>query len=179
MTTQVIIEILGSGGGGSPPVSDPDGVGLYLPSAYEATEFFAVVQFLIEETEIDPITEEETVTVTPASSVESDFPFSFYNITYTNINDSTIRIDGPILNVFQDQFYQFVLPDLTTPVLPFNTEEEFLSLIKYQKPSNNTILFEYEFLINEQYDTEVYQWINWKYETAVGNIENLVLQGLK
>lgn len=179
MTTEVIINILDTGGGGSPPVSDPDDEGLYLPDAYEATAFFAIVEFLIQETIVDGESEEETVIITPASSVTSDFDFAFYNITYTQINANTIRIDGPILNVFQDQYYQFVLPDLSTPILPFNTTEEFLSLIRYQKPASNTTLFEYSFLVNEVYDTAVYQWINWKFESAVGNIDDLVSRGLK
>jgi hypothetical protein len=175
---EVIINILETGGGGSPPASDP-GEGLYLPDAYEATTFYAIVEFLIQTTTVDPLTEEETIETVPATSVTSDFDFEAYNITYTQINDYTIRIDGPILNVFNDQYYQFVLPDLTTPILPFNTEEEFLSLIRYQKPSVNTTLFTYSFLVNESYETAVYQWINWLYDSAVGNIEDLVSRGLK
>ena len=174
---EVIINILDTGGGGGPPVSDPDGEGLYLPDAYEATAFFAIIEFLIQETIVDPETLEESVIITPASSVTSDFDFESYNITYTQINANTIRIDGPILNVFTDQYYQFVLPDLSTPILPFDTEEEFYSLIKYQKPASNTILFEYSFLVNDLYDTAVYQWINWKYETAVNNIQALASKG--
>jgi hypothetical protein len=178
MTTEVIIEVLDYGGGGTPPESDPAGEGLYLPGAYEATPFFAIIEFSLQETVIDPITLDEVVTITTASSVTSDFDFNSYGITYTDINDSTIRLDGPILNVFPDQFYRFVLPDLSTPVLPFNTEEEFLSLIEYQKPSANSTLFQYTFLIDEVYPATVNQWINWTYDSAVGNIESLILRGL-
>jgi hypothetical protein len=177
MTTELIINVTDYSGGGSPPGSDPAGAGLYLPDAYEATAFFAVIEFLIQETIIDPETGEETITVTPVSSVTSDFDFAAYNMTYTQINNYTVRLDGPILNVFTDQYYQFVLSDMSTPILPFDTEEEFYSLIKYQKPSANTILFEYSFLVDEVFDTAVYQWINWKYETAVNNITSLSTKG--
>lgn len=184
MTTQVIINVTDYSGGGSPPASDPEGAGLYLPSAYEATPFFAIVEFLIETVTIDPQTGEETVILTPASSVTSDFDFETYNMTYTQINNYTIRIDGPILNVFTDQFYQFAVPDdttpipnITTPILPFDTDVEFYSVIKYQKPSVNTVLFNYTFLVNNTFNTVVYQWINWRFDTAVNNIRNLASKG--
>ena len=181
-TSRVIINILSTGGGGSPPEEDPTNAEeLYFPSAYESLDFFVEFEFLIEET-TEPDEEEggeaEVVTF-PASTVETTFDFDAYNITYTSINDYTFRIEGPILNVFQDQFYQFVLPDLSTPQLPFDTEEEFLSLIKYQKPASNTIEFEYDFLVNNTFDVSVYQIIVWRFQTAVNNIANLVSKGLK
>lgn len=179
MSTRVIINILETGGGGSPPETDPAGEGLYLPNAYEATPFFAVFEFLIEETIVDPESGEETVNLFPATTVTSDFNFEFYNITFTKINNHTVRIDGPIFNVFQDQFYQFVLPDLTTPILPFDTEDEFLSLIRYKKPSSNQILFEYTFKVNETFDVTVFQWIIWLFNTAINNIDALIARGLK
>jgi len=184
MTTRVIINILETGGGGAPDSIDPESEDLYLPSAYEATPFYAIIEFLIEETTvINQESGEEITTVTPAFNVTSDFDFANYGMTFTKINDSTVRLDGSVINVFTDQFYKFVLPDLTTPILPFNTETEFLSLIEYNMPANNNILFDYEFKVYQTattfLDTTVYQWIVWKFESAVANIAALVAKGLK
>jgi hypothetical protein len=179
MSTRVIINVLETGGGGDPPDQDPAGAGLYLPTAYEATPFFAVFEFLIEETIIDPVTNEEIINVYPATKVTTNFNFSQYSITYTQINANTSRIDGPVLNAFPDQFYQFVLPDLSTPILPFDTEEDFLSLIRYKKPSANQILLEYTFEVNDTFNVSVFQWIIWLFVTAVNNIDALVARGLK
>lgn len=183
MTRQVIINILETGGGGTPPESDPVGVGLYLPDAYEGTPFFAVVEFLFEEIIIDPETEEETVIITIPNDVTSDFDFENFGLEFTKVNVNTVRIEGSIINVFLDQFYRFVLPDLTTPILPFDTEEEFLSLIEYKKPSSNTVLFEYTFKVFDSPTTfeevSVFQWINWLFTSAVANIDALVAKGLK
>lgn len=176
---EVVINILETGGGGSPPDSDPTVEGLYLPDAYEATPFFAVVQFLIRTTIIDPETLEETFTEEPASSVTSSFNFAQYGITYSNVDASTIRLDGPVVNAFTDQYYQFVLPDMSTPILPPNTTTPFYSLIKYSPPANKTILLTYTFTVNNSYDVVVNQFINWLYESAVGNIDNLVSRGIK
>ena len=184
MTTRVIIEVLETGGGGAPSSIDPESEDLYLPSAYEATPFYAIIQFLIEETStINQESGEEITTVTPAFNVTSDFDFAYHGMTFTKINASTVRLDGPVINVFADQFYKFVLPDLTTPILPFNTNVEFLSLIEYNMPSVNNIRFDYEFKVYKTstifFDTTVYQWIVWKFESAVGNIAALVAKGLK
>jgi len=179
-STRVIINITATGGGGTPPVPDPENEEeIYLPTAYEAVAFFVEFEFLIEETtesqNEDGNTEVQTF---PATSVETDFDFDQYNITYTKLTDNKVRIEGPIRNAFLDQFYQFVLPDMSTPILPPDTQEEFYSLIKYQKPANNSVELEYEFLVNNQYTVSVFHIIVWRYQTAVNNIQNLVQRGL-
>jgi len=179
----IIINILETSGGGSPPVSDPTDPGLYLPDAYEATPFYAIAEFQFQEIVIDPETLEETIILTNPFNVTSDFNFAQYGITLTKINDYTVRIDGPVMNAFPSQYYQFVLPDLTTPILPFDTEEEFLSLIRYQMPSSVTILLSYAFKVYS--DSTVFtvapvnQWINWLFQSAVNNIDALIIKGLE
>jgi len=182
-TSRVIINITDTAGGGSPPIPDPensDEDALYLPTAYESVNFYVEFEFLIEETtesqNEDGNTEVQTF---PATSVESDFNFDQYNITYSLINDYTVRLEGPIQNTFPDQFYQFVLPDLSTPVLPPDTEEEFFSLIKYQKPANNSVELVYDFLVNGGLNVNVNHIIVWRFQSAVNNIQTLVSKGLR
>lgn len=179
-TTRVIINITDTSGGGSPPTADPENEEeIYLPTAYEAVDFFVEFEFLIEETtesqNEDGNTEVQTF---PATSVETDFDFDQYNIAFTKINDYKVRIEGPINNAFPDQSYQFVLPDMTTPILPFDTQEEFYSLIKYEKPAKNFVELEYDFLVNDSFDVSIFHIIVWRYQTAVNNINNLVQRGL-
>jgi hypothetical protein len=179
----VIINILETGGGGSPPISDPTEGGLYLPDAYETLPFYAIAEFQFQEITVDPETLEETITLSNPSDVTSDFNFSQYGMTLTKINAYTVRIDGPVVDAFPSQYYQFVLPDLTTPILPFNTEEEFLSLIRYQMPSSVTILLEYAFKVYSSPSNftvaPVNQWINWLFQSAVNNIDALIIKGLE
>jgi hypothetical protein len=179
----IIINILETGGGGSPPSSDPTDPGLYLPDAYESTPFYAIAEFQFQEITINPETLEEIVILTNPFNVTSNFNFAQYGMTLTKINDYTVRVDGPVVNAFPSQYYQFVLPDLTTPILSFNTEEEFLSLIRYQMPSSVTILLSYAFKVYSDSSTftvaPVNQWINWLFQSAVNNINALIIKGLK
>lgn len=178
-TTRAIINVIDSGGGGNPPAFGENGSGdLYLPEVYEAVYFFVEFEFLIETTTEDPETSETTVSTSPASTVSTEFDFDLYGLTYTEIDNNTVKIEGPISNVFLDQFYQFVLPDMTEPVLPFDTDVPYYSLIKYQKPSVNQVLFEYDFLVNNTYNTIVNQWVHWSFETAKQNIEYTIPRGL-
>lgn len=184
MTTRVLINILDTGGGEDPPIPNAENRNeQYLPTTYEAVDFFVEFEFLVEETILpdqvnEGTVEEEEVRVEPAVSVKTEFPFEQYNITFTEINNFTFRLEGPIFNVFTDQFYQFVLPDMSTPILPFDTQQQFYSLIKYQKPAKNSTELKYDFLINNTIDTSIYQIIVWRYQTAVNNIQNLVSKGL-
>lgn len=185
MTKEVIINILDTGGGGSPPEADPEEDGLYLPDAFEGIFFFAEIEFLFEETIVDPETQEETSIITTPFAVESDFDFANFGLTFTKVDDSDniVRIEGGAINVFLDQFYEFVLPDLSTAVLPPNTDVDFFSLIKYQKPGSNTTLFEYKFKVYENansfIEVSVFQTIIWRFDSAAANIDAIVARGIK
>lgn len=179
-TRRVVINILQSSGGGTPPppLFEPDELDLYLPNAYEETEFFVVFEFLIEETTTSQNEDGNVeVRIYPATNVDTTFDFSQYNITYTKINDNTIRLDGPVRDAFPDQYYQFVLPDMSEPILPFDTDEVYYSLIKYQEPSNKLVRLEYGFSV-DTFSPTVYHWIYWSFESAKQNIEYTIERGI-
>ena len=75
--------------------------------------------------------------------------------------------------------------DRTLQVLPPDTAQEFKALVNYEMPSpvtqNNRYLFNVTGpgeLGNVTLQFDVGQWIVWKYQTAVDNINSLVSQGV-
>lgn len=181
-TRRAIINVIDTEGGGNPPPPlfppGEEDADLYLPDVYEETEFYVEFEFLIEETtesgNEDGTTE---VQIYPASTVETDFDFSVYGLIYTQLNSNTVRLDGPVQDVFLDQFYQFVLPDMSEPILPFDTSVPYYSLIKYQEPGDKLVRLEYEFEV-DGLATTVYHWVHWSFETAKQNIEYTIPRGL-
>jgi hypothetical protein len=172
----VIITLLSSSGGGSPPdLGLTTGEDFYLPTIYEAVAFTATFKFEVED--INPLT--GLLEILPATTVTSDFNYAEYGITYVQDNAYTVTLSQPVLNAFPDQYYQFVLPDSTTAILDFNTEVPFYSLIKYQKPANNSVTFQYGFTVNESISATVNHPVVWAYTSAVANIEDIVSRGIK
>jgi hypothetical protein len=179
MSSRVIINVTETGGGGDPPGNDPLGDGLYLPSTYDGVPFYVIFEFLIEETTIDPLTELETTITFPATTVTSGFNWEQYDIIYSKVNNYTVRLDGPVRNAFPDQYYRFAMPDGSLQILPFDTTQEFYSLIQYQMPVSQSILLSYPFSVNMIYDPSVFHWVVWEFQSAVSNIDALVAKGIK
>jgi len=185
-TTTITLNIIETQGGGSPPSLTPSNEeDLYLPSAFEGLPFYVIFEFIIVETEEIGDGSSSSITVTP-TDIQSDFNFEEYGVTFTNNYDgfsNRVRLDGPFSNAFPDQYYQFVLPDLSTPILPFDTEVEYLSLIKYNAPSQFVNTLEYIFNVYDGpsvfYATEVFENIVWRYESAKSNIDTVISKGLK
>ena len=160
-----------------------------LPDAYELVDTFSVdVKFEGEYEDLtDPLN--PTYTYADATNVTSTFNWSQYNLTMTKLNAYTVRITGPANNVFTDQYYKFVLPDLSQVVLPADTTEPFLSLIKYHKPANNSVTVSYPLSVTipvsygsgstTTESTTLSHTFWWSVNVAKANIARLKTQGLR
>lgn len=170
----------------SPPIPDT-----YLPTVYEATTFSIDLKFegkYLDTT--DPLADPPVYTYQDATNNTSTYDWASLGLTYTKLTNSTCRISGLHLNPFPDQYYRFVLPDLSLAVLPGNTTTEFYSLEKYQMPSPVSIMKSMTInvtipadpLLGGSATTEIVtldQWVHWSYSTAVAAIAAARARGLK
>lgn len=56
-------------------------------------------------------------------------------LTVQQVGPKSLRISGKAIDVFMDAFYQFLMPDNTLKILPADTKEFFLALVRYNPPS--------------------------------------------
>ena len=157
----------------------------YLPTVFEETSFSIDLTF--DGKYSDGI---GGFTYLPATNNTSSFDWAAIGLTYTKISASVARISGLVTSPFTDQYYRFVLPDLSLQVLPKDTTEEFFSLEKYHMPSPVSIMKTYTIAVTIPADpilggsgtTEtisLYQWVHWNYSTAVAAIASARARGLK
>lgn len=124
-----------------------------------------------------------------ATNITSSYNFGQYGITMSKPNAYTVRLTGPATNVFTDQYYKFVLPDLSQQILPADTTVEFLSMVRYQKPSNISTTLSYPFTVtipasygsgsttNES--ATISHTLYWSISVARANISRLKTQGTR
>jgi len=55
------------------------------------------------------------------------------NVVQSGVNSFTLS--GSAINLFNDAYYQFIMPDKTLKILKADTTETYLSLIKWEPPS--------------------------------------------
>jgi hypothetical protein len=162
----------------------------YVNSAYEFVDNFSIdLKFEGQyEDDTDPLN--PVFTYQNATNVTSTFNWSQYGITFSKPNVYTVRLVGPGINVFVNQYYRFVLPDYSQQVLDANTSEPFLSLVKYQMPSPTYVMKTYPFSVTIPADPilgggpitqtiNMNQWFYWSVAVAEANIARLKTQGLR
>jgi hypothetical protein len=159
----------------------------YLPTVYEATPFSIDLYFQGKYADpLDPL----VYTYADATNNSSTYDWASLGLTYTKLTNSTCRISGSHLNPFPNQFYRFVLPDLSLEVLPPNTTTEFYSLEKYQMPSPVSVMKSMTINVTIPPDptlgtgggvqtVTMDQWVHWSYSTAVAAIAAARARGVK
>ena len=157
----------------------------YLPSIYQGATISIDLKFDIEYIGALDIVEG----ILPAESVTSYFNFSSHGLTTTYISNNLIRIAGTYVNAFTDEYYSFVLNDMSVVTLPATTNVDFLALVEYNMPNPVTIKNEYLFDAVGRTDFasptptstvsgEMFQWVVWNYVPTVSTVLNLVTEGV-
>lgn len=155
----------------------------YIPSLYEGETTSIDVIFTVEYTD-----EAGTVLGTSnASNVSTTFNFTQYGMAATKVNNYTLRIAGTYANAFSDQYYRFVLDDMSLVLLPPTTSVKFKALVEYNKPNivqieNNystTVRAPDDFggVVESDISYTFKQWVVWRYQSAIAAITSLVAQG--
>jgi hypothetical protein len=93
------------------------------------------------------IGEEITYSDVPVTSIVNTNAPSGISISK---NGDKIRISGSPTQVFTDSFYQFVMKDNTLKVLPSNTTEPILAVVRWSPPSTK-ILYDVPYVITFKY----------------------------
>jgi hypothetical protein len=157
----------------------------YLPSIYQGTTFSIDLTFSIEYSALLG----GVIGTLPAESVTSYFDFNIHGITTTYLSNNVIRLSGTYVNAFTDEYYNFVLKDMSQAILLPTTDEDFLALIEYNMP--NPVTIENHYLFDAvgplEYTSptptttvsgDMFQWIVWKYPPTVTTILDLVSRGV-
>jgi len=159
----------------------------YIPTVYEAIPFSIDLTFQGKYPSLeDPL----VFTYADATNNSSTYDWAALGLTYTKISASTCRISGSHQNPFPDQFYRFVLPDLSLAVLPGNTTTEFYSIEKYQMPSPVSVMKSMTISVTIPPDPllgtgggvqtiTMDQWVHWSYQSAVAAIASARARGIK
>jgi hypothetical protein len=171
-------------------VTDPEGGSqpepgtIYLPTIYAGTTYSIDIQFTVKYYD----TLDALIGTSLASNVTTTFNFTQFGMTAVKLNASTYRISGTYSNAFPDEYYRFKMKNNSLQVLPANTTEDFLALIEYNMPqpvtTNKEMLFnvsapaEFNGSPNINWPFTMYQWVVWRYQSAVASVQSLVNQGI-
>lgn len=162
-----------------------------IPSAYEILDNFSVdISFEgIYPTGTLGVDGEMTYEYKNATNVTSSFNWSKYEMTYSKPQPHIVRLQGPAVDVFIDQYYKFKMVDFTEQILPANTQQQFLGIIEYNMPNPTYIMASYPFTVtlpagpgvpaNTIETISLNQWFYWRYQVAVANIASANARGLK
>jgi hypothetical protein len=167
---------------------DPEEGQFYIPSAVELFDVFSI-DLIFEGVYVDPI-DPLIVSYQYATDVRSTFDWDSIGITFTKLNDYTVRLTGPAENVFTNQYYRFKMTDYTEQVLPADTELPYFGLIRYQMPIPTIIMKTYPFEADLPADAlslapatteefNMFQWMFWRFQVALANIAAANEKGLK
>jgi len=159
----------------------------FIPTVYEAASFSIDLQFegVYASTAVPPvITYQNATAVTLTTNVEIN------GLVVSKPNVYTYRISGAWTDAFINSYYQFIMQDYSLKVLPPNTTEDWISLIRYQMPSPTSIQKDIVFsvtippdpLVGGAATTEnvtMSQWVFWNFASARASVINLVGLGEK
>jgi len=160
---------------------EPEESQFYIPSATELLDNFSI-DLIFEGVYPDSL-DPELFTYEFATDVRSSFDWSSIGVTFTKLNNYTVRLIGPASNIFLDQFYRFKMADFSEQILQPDTTEPFFGLIQYQMPQPTFTLKTFPFeadipgALTENFD--MFQWYFWRYQVAVENIAAITARGLK
>ena len=157
----------------------------YISSVYQGATISVDLEFKVRY--IGALDVEEGIL--PATSVTSNYDFTTHGITTAFISSNLLRISGTYANVFSNEYYNFVLNDMSTIQLPATTQVDFLALIEYNMPNPVTVDKEYTFSVVARTDFssptptssiagQMNQWVVWNYAPTVSSILSLVAQGV-
>jgi hypothetical protein len=168
-------------------VIDPEQVQFFIPAAVELFDTFSI-DLIFEAVYGDPL-DPSTLTYEYVSDVRDFFDWSSIGLTYTKLNDYSIRLSGTASNIFTDQFYRFKLTDYTEQNLSADTELPFFGLIQYKMPNPTTTFITFPFeadypttpssstITTEQFG--MVQQYFWRFQVALANIAAANERGLK
>ena len=166
--------------------TDPDGDGPpqnVIDGIYENGDVFSIdIGFAIPIPAGEGSVTYEPVTITKLISTEADIK----GVTFTKVGN-IIRISGSATGVFIDSYYQFIMKDKSLKILPVNTQEPYLSIVKWSPPSVKYI-YDVPYRIKIKYTSEttpaeteetitILQDIYWVYPPAVAGFKALLAKG--
>jgi hypothetical protein len=171
------------------PPTDPEaGPGADIESIYANSNIDFDITFTYEESSGE---DETAITVTaPVLSVElvGDLPFD--GGEFTVVSADTIKISGRSTGIFTDEIFRFLFKDKSTQDLLPDNDEPWLTIIKWDKPSQTEKLLNYTFKVTYDDggdiqnpipagDAEVVltQYVYWDFDPSLDVFKQLVSEG--
>lgn len=116
-----------------------------IQSIYANSDINFNIIFTYEETVEEG--EETTVITAPVIEVELEGDLPFDGGVLTVVSDDTINISGRSTGIFTDEIFRFLFNDKSEQNLLPDNEEPWLSVIKWDKPSQTEKLLNYKFKV--------------------------------
>jgi hypothetical protein len=160
----------------------------YLPTVYEAVAYSVDLTF---QGAYSNGAEPPVYTYEPATLVTTNYNWASVGLTYTQLTTNSVRISGGVTNLFADQYYQFVLPNMDLQILTPDTNKQYYSLTYYRMPQPVTYMKTYASIFatippdplvggSSTIETvDMMQWVHWSFASAAANIQYLKQHGLR
>lgn len=165
--------------------NDPEGAGApsnVIDGVYENGDLFSV-----DVTFRDPVVTGDAIEYRPVVLTEVSTDLNIEGVKIVKKSNDTVTISGSPTSVFVDSYYQFIMKDNSIKILPPNTKEPYLSIVKWSPPSTKYI-YDVPYLIKVKYTSEatptvtqetvtILQDIYWNYTASVNGFKALVKSG--
>lgn len=162
-----------------------------LPSVYEYGNIFSIdANFTYVPTgEEDPYIDIELDYISVSTTLSATS-----TLTVQQVGPKSLRISGRAIDIFTDAFYQFIMPDNSLKILPPDTTEFFLALVRYSPPGikrktvTHTVNYDITYQPNPSDPLATGQTINnttaftqdivWNYNIAVQQFNAVLAKGV-
>lgn len=99
--------------------------------------------------------------------------------------ENQIQVSGSSFNVFPDQVYQFLMPDLTVKTLDPSTSEDFISVVRWVPPNTKVRTISHKFTVIANYTENTInrsavltlvmpQTIRWDFASGVAGFQRVL-----
>jgi hypothetical protein len=128
------------------PPTDPEaGPGADIESIFANSDINFDINFTFEETVGEG--EESVVVTAPVIDVELIGTLPFAGASLEEVSEDTIKITGRSTGVFTDEIFRFLFNDKSEKNLLPDNDEPWLTIVKWDKPSQSEKLLNYTFKV--------------------------------
>jgi len=167
-----------SGGTGGPPQT-------LIPSVYQGNTYSVKISFEGPNPLDPPGT--ETPTYVNATNVSCSTDVSAYGLSIVKTSANSLVLSGTATNVFENEYYQFLLKNLQLAVLPAINNSEYLSVVRYNPPTTKETSKAYSVTVTYPGPTEtpivesvnLEQYFYWNYTVSIAAFTQAVSKGTK
>jgi hypothetical protein len=128
----------------------------------------------------------ENPTYVDATDVSCSTNVTPYGLSIVKTSPNSLVLSGTATNVFDNEYYAFLLKNLQVVVLPAINNEEYLSVVKYNVPDTKETSKSYSVTVTYPDVTgsiietvNLQQYFYWNYSVSLATFSQTVSKGIK